>query len=648
MVPVVEAIVNSIEAIQATKREDGKVEVNIVRNPPMFAGIAGDIAHVEITDNGIGFTDENLDSFLETDSPYKAEIGGQGIGRLSWLKVFERAEIESVYNDGEFRKRAFVFGRDPELDRSQIEEQLVPDQDTRTRVVLRELRQEYAENSPRTLTEIAEQILDRFMLVHSDNSPDVVIRDQGEALRLNDFSGAQDGDRFPDKRIDVGGETFVLSAYRRRSSYNQGHRLRYVANSRAIKTENLSRYVPNLAGKLGGSDGYFYEAFVAGRYLDDHMAPDRSRLEIPETDASADDEAGLAPIDLSTIRRQVIQDVYEHIGTDLESARTLLEVKLRKLIVEHPIYAPLRKKLERVACALNPDATTDDMLAALDRALHELKQRIAREAREVLAGEGDPSREEIRNRTKRLLELVSETGQAALAEHVAMRKVVLDFLQRALEADSEKDYDLESVIHGLIFPRRKTNDEVEYDRHNLWLLDERLAYSEYIASDVGLRSRKGRVAANSDVRPDILILDHSFAYTDNWEAPSAIILFEFKKPGLTDYRETPYQELVRHIEAIRNGNIKDWRGRPLEQALRETPVFAYIVCDESKAIEEMLRKEDFRRAPDRGCWYKHHETLMAYFELLPYHKLLRLANQRNKILFDKLGVQNGISEDCTL
>ena len=41
----------------------------------------------------------------------------------------------------------------------------------------------------------------------------------------------------------------------------------------------------------------------------------------------------------------------------------------------------------------------------------------------------------------------------------------------------------ESEMHNLIFPMIKDDREVEYEEHNLWLLDERFNFTQYIASD---------------------------------------------------------------------------------------------------------------------------------------------------------------------
>ena len=48
-----------------------------------------------IKDNGDGFTDENIDSFKNFKSDFKKELGCKGVGRFTWLKVFDDIKIES-------------------------------------------------------------------------------------------------------------------------------------------------------------------------------------------------------------------------------------------------------------------------------------------------------------------------------------------------------------------------------------------------------------------------------------------------------------------------------------------------------------------------------------------------------------------------
>ena len=89
--PLFEALVNSIHAIDADKEKQGLIEIAVLRDG--FQGVLKigegkklDDAHIhgfEVIDNGIGFDEENFGAFSVADTPFKQNIGGQGIGRPS-------------------------------------------------------------------------------------------------------------------------------------------------------------------------------------------------------------------------------------------------------------------------------------------------------------------------------------------------------------------------------------------------------------------------------------------------------------------------------------------------------------------------------------------------------------------------------------
>ncbi len=113
--PIIEAIVNSIESIIQSKRDDGRITIKIVRDTQSrFGGEDDSIPYIrsfEITDNGVGFTDENLKSFDTLYTEYKLTTGGKGFGRFTFLKFFSDVKIESIYKvDNAYLKRCFKFG----------------------------------------------------------------------------------------------------------------------------------------------------------------------------------------------------------------------------------------------------------------------------------------------------------------------------------------------------------------------------------------------------------------------------------------------------------------------------------------------------------------------------------------------------------
>ena len=117
LVPLFEAIVNAIHAIGERKSTDpsfeGQIIIRILRDGQFVLDGTGELPQIqsfEIIDNGIGFNEANIASFMESDSTYKSQIGGKGVGRFSWLIAFEKAEIESVYSEeDEYVKRSFDF-----------------------------------------------------------------------------------------------------------------------------------------------------------------------------------------------------------------------------------------------------------------------------------------------------------------------------------------------------------------------------------------------------------------------------------------------------------------------------------------------------------------------------------------------------------
>lgn len=86
LLPVFEAVVNSIQAIEERgKISKGTIDVRIVRDAQQTLseitepGVTGFV----ITDNGIGFNDDNFESFQTSESSYKHAIGGKGVGRFA-------------------------------------------------------------------------------------------------------------------------------------------------------------------------------------------------------------------------------------------------------------------------------------------------------------------------------------------------------------------------------------------------------------------------------------------------------------------------------------------------------------------------------------------------------------------------------------
>ena len=69
----------------------------------------------------------------------------------------------------------------------------------------------------------------------------------------------------------------------------------------------------------------------------------------------------------------------------------------------------------------------------------------------------------------------------------------------------------------------------------------------------------------------------------------------------------------------------------------------YIVADITRTLKEILEEEDFKNTPQGEGMYKYHSKYNAYIEVIPYEKLTNDSKDRNRILFEKLGIlDNGM------
>ena len=105
--PVVELIVNAVQAIDELGRSGGRVSVRALRaHQGKLDGGLPDVAGFDIEDNGIGFNDAHLQSFDTLYTDRKIAEGGKGFGRFTCLKYFEDLRVASVYrNDSGFQLR---------------------------------------------------------------------------------------------------------------------------------------------------------------------------------------------------------------------------------------------------------------------------------------------------------------------------------------------------------------------------------------------------------------------------------------------------------------------------------------------------------------------------------------------------------------
>ena len=106
--PVFEAISNALHAVEDKFRTDYQTHGRIVVF--MSSVRDADAITISVSDNGVGLQPSRFEAFCTTDTDYKIERGGKGVGRLLWLDAFERINVVSIYeHEGRLMRRSFSF-----------------------------------------------------------------------------------------------------------------------------------------------------------------------------------------------------------------------------------------------------------------------------------------------------------------------------------------------------------------------------------------------------------------------------------------------------------------------------------------------------------------------------------------------------------
>lgn len=231
--PLFEAVVNSIYAIDdrvssncSFSLSEGSIRIflNRAAESDLFGGKA-EILSITIEDNGIGFDEENYDSFCELDTMHHASRGCKGIGRLLWLKCFSSVEVDSCYldNEGIKRSRHFSFTTSGILSLPDVD---VNNRDIGTRIILKGISNIYKT----AISKLGQEAMAKCLFEHclwfflrEGSSPDIRIIDGTDpATNLNEiYDSYLYSDQSNSTNFTIGNATFnVLHVRLQRSESN--------------------------------------------------------------------------------------------------------------------------------------------------------------------------------------------------------------------------------------------------------------------------------------------------------------------------------------------------------------------------------------------------------------------------------------------
>ncbi|WP_334151169.1 ATP-binding protein [Hyphomicrobium sp.] len=646
--PLVELVVNAIQAIDQKGVKNGLIQIEILRSGQAdIIDRLEDIDGFIVKDNGIGFTKSNRDSFDTLYSEQKIADGGKGFGRFTCLKYFNHVKVHSTFSVGDaLHDRSFRMGLDKDIIVDE-ETSASEKRDTGTAVEISGIKS--VKFPDKRLDTVSRVIVERLLPYFVDNEracPRILIREANEpsgGVSLNDYLGKENS-QIVEMQVEQG--TFTLPANEEAKDFqvrvfkfyaprSAKSKVSLVAHRREVTDNPLQAYIPEFAEEFyeAGPDqdlskgrNFVIKSYVFGDYLNDNVSLERGEFRF-QTDNDL-----LSGISQSEIEQKAAEIAQSALGSEITERKRRKQARIADYVsADAPWHRTLANEVDFDALPMRP--SNQDIELHLQKKKYEKEIQTRSQVAALLKSENP---DELGEKIIHLMDSISDTSKNDLIHYVSMRKCVLDLFSKSLEIDADGKHKSEGDVHDIIMRRKKDSEDLDYDAHNLWMLDERLNFSSYVSSDKPLNRPNGD-------RTDITIYNRRVAFRGENEASNPITIFEFKKPQRDNFadpssKEDPIQQIVRYVNQIREGKFKTPAGRDII-VNGTTPFYGYVVCDLTAKVRKWLEFEkDFTPMPDGLGWFRWFGNNSLYMEVLSWTKLLRDAEMRNKIFFNKLGI----------
>jgi hypothetical protein len=638
--PVFEAVSNSLHAIEDAFGEfeyqsRGAITVTIsnLRSP--------DDIQIVVDDNGVGLQPTRFKAFCTTDTDYKIDRGGKGVGRLLWLDAFDDVRVSSIYKDGgkTFRRSfAFRLVTEEQITEEKVEE--ISGALPGTSIVFSRLRgSAYRTKFPSQAATIVKHFGSHFFADFIlGKSPKVLVDIDGTTAEFpEEIQNLKIEDRGVETlKTEEFGELSLASfvCHKTASANFEGlHQVHLVANGRTVTTRKIDGLVG--IGRFGPAGDRVYHGCVSGEYLDERVNQERTQFNFNET-----------------IIEEIVRECADFvrstaIGDEIEEFDTARLGTLRDFVNHYPSFG--FENAEQLLARTPKNAVKPEEFA---RALIPFRIRRDKERNDTIqtimtqldSGQAVP--EDFAQAVTEAANEIRAEEQRQLTEYVLRRKTVLDvmdvLLRRIRErADGSQDFQLEETLHQFICPMKMRGDDpakIEQSDHDLWIIDERLTFQKYFASDVPFTQILD--GETSTKRPDLLIYDRLYGLGSEGEDPlTKVMLVEFKHPGRKDYDErySPMNQISEYITKLKAGQIEDFN-RSRVRIADDCIFYCYVVADIVGKLE--IHTNGWRTtANGRGRLQELGGKFRGIVEVIEWKDLLADARLRNHAFLNAAGLR---------
>ena len=677
--PLYEAFTNSMEAIELRKSRGDKFIPNIMVDFYFNADMEGenaDLSKMDITDNGVGFDDENFKR-LQIFKDESKGFNNRGSGRLQLLHSFLTAKYESTFlQDGNIKKRCFILSKgEAFVEKNSILQLLSEDKceagtEIRTRLTLRDLRENadikfYKE---KTIEEIKEALINHYIMqfcAYESSLPTITIT-YFQNTQKKDYRSITTSDvpkpTAEDQSIEV--PLCCISADMKRIVQTEDKVVITIKSFKlpsskikknAVKMTCKKEIVDSVKVRMDclpadmEIDSKHFLFLLSSDYFDDNMGDTRDNFEIlNKTDfkKKAKQYGNISPqVVLDDIESGVSEkasEIYLEISQQKEKhVQHLQELKNTYLLSDEALAeANINDTVEDI---LTKAYAYDAKLIAKQDAIYEEKVKELEELNPVLA----TYQEDLEKLVMEISEAIPLQSKESLLRYVTRRSLILELFQKlidkqtAIQRVTERAID-EKLIHNLIF-NQHTTDSANSD---MWLLNEDYLHytgcSEYRLKDIEVGGKKlfrdiideeeekylkslgeDRLAK----RPDILLFPS--------EHKCVIIELKSLDANISNY----LGQVNKYATFIRSYTTEDFY---------IDTFYGYLIGEGLQPNDVRAADGDFRYDPKFNFCYRPSKNISnlcddsgkqdgsIYMEAMSFSELIKRASKRNESFKEKL------------
>ena len=562
--PLIETIANSLEA-KATEIEielfvdNSQQQVND-ENIKVVRRING----FKITDNGNGFTAENIDSFTKFKSHLKRKLGCKGVGRFTWLKVYEDILIESQTEE------TFVsFGFNKNFSVDDIKPIAKNSVKKWTSITFSNVTSQYkrfAKNKKekdvdeRTVADlkqikelIATHFLVKFFLLHEEEKRNFKITlklgEEKEVISNENITklNKKEFDILDSLDVSLNPKyyNFVLF-YNYFESNNKPAIQSYCAAGRLVAPFTDTVKISSLP-----TSNLSLNMLLTSEYFDERTTEERNDFSFSKNEVN---KTTVNPIPLNEINDKLKHVIDEILLEKFPNLSQNNDKVIEECIEERP-YLGKYIRLDNTKIK-----TKIKVLNDAEKAYH--KEKIA--IRENFAKMLENKKYTDKNIFMENISKVNDISARELAEYFLYREQIILGLNKLIEDNSS----IENDLHELFMPKNTISDyentELSKYDSNIWLLDDKFMSYLKAYSDIEIGKIKEQIAQNMQKftgelkKPDMTIF-----YNNVDSIHKDIVMVEFKALNVSaDRKIAAYSEINRNLQFILKGidNIRTMHG----------------------------------------------------------------------------------------